>query len=172
MKETCFKDWCSCYRCELQDDRNDSYITALKQYVTEKTQLALTILPTNRKDRYDAIKKFCCVDHPGKKNHYPVLVPYARRAMEKFGHDWQKFTNCQSNWLVIFADCLKININDLYKDQQCSSVICIIHSEKISCLFLTETMWKRKYKLVNVIVGNNEMIDIYQYIQKVFEIIA
>nr|XP_022341463.1 piwi-like protein 1 isoform X1 [Crassostrea virginica]XP_022341464.1 piwi-like protein 1 isoform X1 [Crassostrea virginica]XP_022341465.1 piwi-like protein 1 isoform X1 [Crassostrea virginica] len=50
--------------CELQDDRNDSYITALKQYVTEKTQLALTILPTNRKDRYDAIKKFCCVDHP------------------------------------------------------------------------------------------------------------
>lgn len=52
-------------RCELQDDRNDSYITALKQYVTPQTQLALTILPTNRKDRYDAIKKFCCVDHPG-----------------------------------------------------------------------------------------------------------
>lgn len=50
--------------CELQDDRNDSYITALKQYVTPQTQLALTILPTNRKDRYDAIKKFCCVDHP------------------------------------------------------------------------------------------------------------
>lgn len=24
------------------------------------------ILPTNRKDRYDAIKKFCCVDHPGE----------------------------------------------------------------------------------------------------------
>ncbi|XP_061189699.1 piwi-like protein 1 isoform X2 [Saccostrea echinata] len=50
--------------CELPDDRNDSYLTALKQYVTPQTQLALTILPTNRKDRYDAIKKFCCVDHP------------------------------------------------------------------------------------------------------------
>ena len=23
------------------------------------------MLPTDRKDRYDAIKKFCCVDHPG-----------------------------------------------------------------------------------------------------------
>ena len=23
------------------------------------------MLPSDRKDRYDAIKKFCCVDHPG-----------------------------------------------------------------------------------------------------------
>lgn len=25
----------------------------------------IVVLPTDRKDRYDAIKKFCCVDHPG-----------------------------------------------------------------------------------------------------------
>ena len=24
----------------------------------------IVVLPSNRKDRYDAIKKFCCVDHP------------------------------------------------------------------------------------------------------------
>ncbi|VDI77989.1 aubergine [Mytilus galloprovincialis] len=50
--------------CEIPDDRNDSYLSALRQQVQQDTQMALCILPTNRKDRYDAIKKFCCVDHP------------------------------------------------------------------------------------------------------------
>lgn len=26
----------------------------------------IVILPTNRKDRYDAIKKVCCVENPGE----------------------------------------------------------------------------------------------------------
>ena len=61
-------------------------------------------------------------------------------------------------------DGLKI---DLYKDEQCSSVICILNSG-----ILNENKWKRKYKLVNLIVLYNEMTDVYQYIQKLFEIIA
>ncbi|CAG2185706.1 AUB [Mytilus edulis] len=42
--------------CEIPDDRNDSYLSALRQQVQQDTQMALCILPTNRKDRYDAIK--------------------------------------------------------------------------------------------------------------------
>ena len=55
------------FSCEIPDDRNDTFLSALKQYVNPNTQLAMCILPTNRKDRYDAIKKFCCVDHPGNR---------------------------------------------------------------------------------------------------------
>lgn len=60
--------WCEIFlvRCELPDDRTDSFLGAMKDHVTPETQLAVIVLPTNRKDRYDAIKKFCCVDHPGE----------------------------------------------------------------------------------------------------------
>ncbi|XP_060081293.1 piwi-like protein 1 [Ylistrum balloti] len=51
-------------QCELNDDRSSTFLDNLKRYVTKETQLVLCILPTNRKDRYDAIKKACCVDHP------------------------------------------------------------------------------------------------------------
>ena len=30
------------------------------------TTQVIVILPTNRKDRYDAIKKVCCVENPGE----------------------------------------------------------------------------------------------------------
>ncbi|KAL4223114.1 Piwi-like protein 1 [Mactra antiquata] len=49
---------------ELHDDKNESYLTALRQNMTGDTQLVMCIVPTNKKDRYDAIKKFTCVDHP------------------------------------------------------------------------------------------------------------
>ena len=52
-------------RCELNDDRNDSYLAAMRSNITPKTQLVMCVVSTNKKDRYDAIKKFTCVDHPG-----------------------------------------------------------------------------------------------------------
>ncbi|CAN8026453.1 hypothetical protein HPB47_015530 [Ixodes persulcatus] len=45
---------------ELEDDRAGSYVRALQQL--SGLQLALVILPNNRKDRYDMIKKHACVD--------------------------------------------------------------------------------------------------------------
>ena len=43
--------------------------------------------------------------------------------------------------------------------------------EKDNPFILNENKWKQKYKLETCyIVGNNKMTDIYQYIQKVFEI--
>lgn len=52
-------------RVELPDDRNESFLGALRQNITSNTQLVMCVVPTNKKDRYDAIKKFTCVDHPG-----------------------------------------------------------------------------------------------------------
>ncbi|XP_076107273.1 piwi-like protein 1 [Mytilus galloprovincialis] len=49
---------------ELPDDRNLSYITGLRQTVESTTQLVLCVLPHSKEDCYNAIKKFCCVDHP------------------------------------------------------------------------------------------------------------
>ncbi|OWF41593.1 piwi-like protein 1 [Mizuhopecten yessoensis] len=50
--------------CELNDDRSSTFLDNMKKFVNQNTQLVMCILPTNRKDRYDAIKKACCVDHP------------------------------------------------------------------------------------------------------------
>uniref|UniRef100_A0A8C4TBM8 Piwi-like RNA-mediated gene silencing 1 n=1 Tax=Erpetoichthys calabaricus TaxID=27687 RepID=A0A8C4TBM8_ERPCA len=46
------------------EDRHDSLMRALQQNVTSSTQMVVCILPNNRKDKYDAVKKFLCVDRP------------------------------------------------------------------------------------------------------------
>lgn len=63
---------------ELSDDNQNTYLTALKNHVTPTTQMAVCIVSNNRKDRYDAIKKFCCVDHP-----VPSQVIVARTLAKK-----------------------------------------------------------------------------------------
>jgi len=58
----------ACLHCsiELQDDRNMSYIQALKDNVQLGiTRMVVCVLPNNRKDRYDALKVFLCVENPG-----------------------------------------------------------------------------------------------------------
>ncbi|CAN7986806.1 unnamed protein product [Ixodes hexagonus] len=45
---------------QLDDDRAGSYVRALQQL--SGFQLAVAVLPNNRKDRYDTIKKQACVD--------------------------------------------------------------------------------------------------------------
>uniref|UniRef100_T1IRX2 Uncharacterized protein n=1 Tax=Strigamia maritima TaxID=126957 RepID=T1IRX2_STRMM len=45
-----------------QDDRTGTFSRVLKSTVTPSTQLVVVIVPNNKKDRYDAIKKFCVVD--------------------------------------------------------------------------------------------------------------
>ncbi|CAH2295458.1 piwi 1 [Pelobates cultripes] len=44
------------------DDCPDVCLKALQQKVTSDTQMVVCILSTNRKNRYDAIKKFLCID--------------------------------------------------------------------------------------------------------------
>lgn len=49
---------------ELADDRAETYTRVLQQEINPNVQIVVVILPTNRKDRYDAIKKICVVTHP------------------------------------------------------------------------------------------------------------
>jgi aubergine-like protein len=50
--------------CELPDENTQQYIRTIKERLDANTQLVMCILPSNRKDRYDAIKKVCCIQHP------------------------------------------------------------------------------------------------------------
>lgn len=47
---------------QLRDDRTDSYVGALKQQYHNQLQLAVIIFPTQREDRYSAVKRLACVD--------------------------------------------------------------------------------------------------------------
>ncbi|XP_034872704.1 piwi-like protein 1 isoform X5 [Mirounga angustirostris] len=46
------------------DDRTEAYLRVLQQKVTSDTQIVVCLLSTNRKDKYDAIKKYLCTDCP------------------------------------------------------------------------------------------------------------
>ncbi|KAI7797911.1 piwi-like protein 1 [Triplophysa rosa] len=46
------------------EDRQESLLRALQQNVTHDTQMVVVILPTNRKDKYDCVKKYLCVECP------------------------------------------------------------------------------------------------------------
>lgn len=62
----------------LDGDRLNDYTSALQQVVVPGVQLVMTIVPNNRKDRYDAIKKRCCIDTP-----VPSQVVQARTISKK-----------------------------------------------------------------------------------------
>ncbi|KAG8455995.1 hypothetical protein GDO86_001978 [Hymenochirus boettgeri] len=46
------------------DDSTDAYIKALQHKVTREVEMVVCLLSSNRKDKYDAIKKYLCVDCP------------------------------------------------------------------------------------------------------------
>ncbi|XP_060786656.1 piwi-like protein 1 [Neoarius graeffei] len=46
------------------DDRQEALLRALQQNVGQQVQMVVVILPTNRKDKYDCVKKYLCVDCP------------------------------------------------------------------------------------------------------------
>lgn len=48
----------------IPNDQPDNVVNALKAYVTDKIQMAVVIVTSKRKDRYDAIKRICCLEKP------------------------------------------------------------------------------------------------------------
>ncbi|XP_054852565.1 piwi-like protein 1 isoform X1 [Eublepharis macularius] len=46
------------------EDRTEAYLKALKQKVDSDIQMVVCLLSSNRKDKYDAIKKYLCTDCP------------------------------------------------------------------------------------------------------------
>ncbi|KMQ96034.1 piwi-like protein 1-like protein, partial [Lasius niger] len=45
----------------LRDDRTDTYLREIQNNIDETIELIVVVFPTNRTDRYSAIKKLCCV---------------------------------------------------------------------------------------------------------------
>ncbi|XP_053540407.1 piwi-like protein 1 isoform X1 [Ictalurus punctatus] len=46
------------------DDRQEALLRALQQRVGQQVQMVVVILSANRKDKYDCVKKYLCVDCP------------------------------------------------------------------------------------------------------------
>ncbi|XP_037337718.1 piwi-like protein 1 [Pungitius pungitius] len=46
------------------EDHQESLLRALQNNVGPQTQMVVVVLPSNRKDKYDSVKKFLCVDCP------------------------------------------------------------------------------------------------------------
>ncbi|CAF1379493.1 unnamed protein product, partial [Didymodactylos carnosus] len=53
-----------CTPVQLQNDRPETYLEAIMAKVRRNTQMAVCVLTNNRKDRYDALKKYFCLDNP------------------------------------------------------------------------------------------------------------
>ncbi|CAK9832967.1 Piwi-like protein Ago3 [Anthophora retusa] len=48
----------------LKDDRIETYVQALRNNIQKTISLMIVIFPTNRTDKYSAIKRVCCVEMP------------------------------------------------------------------------------------------------------------
>ncbi|XP_033328474.2 argonaute 3 [Megalopta genalis] len=48
----------------LRDDRTESYVQELRRNIQRNINLMVVVFPTNRTDRYSAVKRICCVEMP------------------------------------------------------------------------------------------------------------
>lgn len=58
----------------IPDGRATTYVRAIEQNMNAQEQLVCCIVPSNKKDCYDAIKKLYCISRPG--NIYDYLGIY------------------------------------------------------------------------------------------------
>ncbi|KAG8012192.1 Piwi-like protein 1 [Nibea albiflora] len=65
------------------EDHQESLLRALKQNVGPQTQILVVILPTDRKDKYDTVKRFLCVECPTPSQC--VVSRTLRRALMSVG---------------------------------------------------------------------------------------
>jgi len=61
-----------------QNDNVPTLMSVLQTQMTADANLAVCILQTSRKDRYDAVKMFCCIEHP-----VPSQLILSRTLMKK-----------------------------------------------------------------------------------------
>ncbi|KAG1661158.1 Piwi-like protein Ago3 [Nymphon striatum] len=48
----------------LNTDHTDAFIRCIREQISPVVQLFVFVFPTSRDDRYSAVKKLCCVEHP------------------------------------------------------------------------------------------------------------
>uniref|UniRef100_A0A8C4PYR5 Piwi-like RNA-mediated gene silencing 1 n=1 Tax=Eptatretus burgeri TaxID=7764 RepID=A0A8C4PYR5_EPTBU len=46
------------------DDRTEAFLRAFQQHITSSTQMVMCLLPSNRPDKYSAVKRYLCVERP------------------------------------------------------------------------------------------------------------
>ena len=49
---------------ELPNDRTETYLQTIRSHLNPEVQIVVIIFPTSRDDRYNAVKKLCCIDAP------------------------------------------------------------------------------------------------------------
>ncbi|XP_046585759.1 piwi-like protein Ago3 isoform X1 [Neodiprion lecontei] len=49
---------------KLKDDRTETFLRELRQNISPTMEIMVIVFPTNRNDRYAAVKKLCCVEMP------------------------------------------------------------------------------------------------------------
>nr|XP_022317079.1 piwi-like protein 1 [Crassostrea virginica] len=67
MQQCCRQMGIQCNKptcCELHDDRVDTLSRSLRDNINPSVQCMVVICPTSRDDKYNAIKKICCVEMP------------------------------------------------------------------------------------------------------------
>jgi len=52
------------YPIQIPQDTPDAYVNALKANIKPSTQMVVCVVSSKRKDRYDAIKRVCCLELP------------------------------------------------------------------------------------------------------------
>jgi len=60
------------YSIQLPDDQTSTYLRALKDAITPDVSMVMCVVPSNRTDRYNAIKVHCCIENPGLCLYYTL----------------------------------------------------------------------------------------------------
>ena len=104
---------------QLPNDNVPTLMSVLKTQMTADTNLVVCILPTSRKDRYDAVKMFCCIEHPvpsqlilsrtlmKKAMQVSVVTKLALQLNCKLGGELWTVTIPIRNLMIVGIDCYR-----------------------------------------------------------------
>ncbi|GFO44194.1 piwi-like protein 1 [Plakobranchus ocellatus] len=123
---------------ELPNDRNDTYLQAIRHNLSEKVQMVVAVVLNNKKDRYDAIKKNCCIDNPvpsqvvmtktlsKKQGLMSVATKIAIQMNCKMGGETWGSTIPMSNFMVVGMDSYHDSSN---KNQSVGALVASLNKE-------------------------------------------
>lgn len=109
----------ACKAIETPNDSINTLLSALKMNVRPDTELVVCLLSTSRKDCYDAIKVFCCIDNPvpsqvivsrtlsKKQMQISVVTKIALQLNCKLGGELWSLDIPVKNTMVVGIDCYR-----------------------------------------------------------------
>ncbi|XP_074061371.1 piwi-like protein 1 isoform X4 [Macrotis lagotis] len=105
----------SIHRCPVQD-KTEEYLKVLEDNVTPQTQIVVCLLSNNKKEKYDAIKKYLCINCPvpsqcivaetlKKPQILPIVTKLALQMNCKIGGHLWKVSIPFTDTMFIGIDC-------------------------------------------------------------------